>query len=577
LSTATTTATATAATDGNDPRDSLCLSTKLTAWSVTTVKIVCSLQDAFLGITDIAVLDVLTQSFLDFLQNVSVAPDISYGPRPTKRQRRSSVSDLGDCIVVDSTLFTSMFESSILQNSGHLLDVSPATCGFVLTTAPNDEPCIEIYAERPSAKYKGLPIFTILGLGTANDKLQAIDFAIKTSVDALSSNNPVGQGHVWTEISIEVGYKDGRDYISIVFTIKWSITESLAYTQVKPRDNPALQRVLERYYPEPHQDGPEFKHKWLPQDFYANVHMPQSEDGVADNIDVDGLQSELYPFQKRAVRWLLAREGVTGKHSGDGNLEQTQSVGTFEGPPLSFHLAYDETKRPIYISHLLRIVTRNPNAFRQMERLRGGILAEEMGLGKTVELISLILLHKREISVNHELSVLDLDHEGIRSTKATLIITPPAILKQWMTEIRRHAPALKVMNYEGIGPHKARQQQLDVLNQMLSADIVLTTYNIVSSEIHYALPPPTRSLRVRGSDKPRYERPKSPLTNLLWWRVCLDEAQQVESGVSKAAIVAKLVPRINAWAVSGTPIRKDVTGEHLKRLFKYMLNPTNVM
>lgn len=45
---------------------------------------------------------------------------------------------------------------------------------------------------------------------------------------------------------------------------------------------------------------------------------------------------------------------------------------------------------------------------------------------------------------------------------------------------------------------------------------------------------------------------------LNWWRVCLDEAQMIESGVSQAAMVAELLSRENAWAITGTPIRKDV-------------------
>jgi len=39
-----------------------------------------------------------------------------------------------------------------------------------------------------------------------------------------------------------------------------------------------------------------------------------------------------------------------------------------------------------------------------------------------------------------------------------------------------------------------------------------------------------------------------------WGRVCLDDAQMVESGVGKAATVAKMIPRINAWAITGTPV-----------------------
>jgi len=33
----------------------------------------------------------------------------------------------------------------------------------------------------------------------------------------------------------------------------------------------------------------------------------------------------------------------------------------------------------------------------------------------------------------------------------------------------------------------------------------------------------------------------------------------IESGVSNAAIVARMIPRVNAWCVTGTPVRKDVS------------------
>jgi E3 ubiquitin-protein ligase SHPRH len=42
------------------------------------------------------------------------------------------------------------------------------------------------------------------------------------------------------------------------------------------------------------------------------------------------------------------------------------------------------------------------------------------------------------------------------------------------------------------------------------------------------------------------------------YRVCIDEAQMIESGVSNAAVVARMIPRINAWCITGTPVRKNV-------------------
>ena len=42
------------------------------------------------------------------------------------------------------------------------------------------------------------------------------------------------------------------------------------------------------------------------------------------------------------------------------------------------------------------------------------------------------------------------------------------------------------------------------------------------------------------------------------FRVCIDEAQMIESGVSNAAIVARMIPRVNAWCITGTPVRRNV-------------------
>lgn len=85
-------------------------------------------------------------------------------------------------------------------------------------------------------------------------------------------------------------------------------------------------------------------------------------------------------------------------------------------------------------------------------------------------------------------------------------------------------------------------------------DVVLTTYNVLSSEIHFTKQAPQRSLR----GKKVYKAKRSPLVDISWWRVCLDEAQMIEGGVSNAAVVAREIPRVNAWCVTGTPVRKEI-------------------
>ena len=288
------------------------------------------------------------------------------------------------------------------------------------------------------------------------------------------------------------------------------------------------------------------KERWSPRDFYESVHVPVADPDEFGLPEIDGLVCELYPFQKRTVQWLLRREGM--------NAITEPLITPPDKPaklPHGFLQTTDAVGRKCYVSHLLGIMTTSEDLVQDnANRIRGGILAEEMGLGKTVEVISLILLHRR---MSHEKIDIALDG-SLRSFHGTLIISPPSILHQWQTEIQRLAPALKVMIYQGTKAEVGKADDTsELLERILDQDIILTTYSTLAREIHYSGAAPDRDLRHAK----KYERRQSPLTQIDWWRVVLDECQMIESGVSNAAKVAELIPRQNAWAVSGTPMKND--------------------
>jgi E3 ubiquitin-protein ligase SHPRH len=168
-----------------------------------------------------------------------------------------------------------------------------------------------------------------------------------------------------------------------------------------------------------------------------------------------------------------------------------------------------------------------------------------MGLGKTIEIIDLILMNPRPPQdYNCDLPI---QGEALRPSKATVIITPPTIrilhsenansaVSQWAGEFAERAPTLKVFIYPGV-------QHLSVnfnTDDFLDYDVILATYPILSKEIHYATPPPDRSMRYGQVHPAR----RSPLMEFSWWRVCLDEAQMIEGSVTSAATVACMLPRI---------------------------------
>jgi E3 ubiquitin-protein ligase SHPRH len=298
-------------------------------------------------------------------------------------------------------------------------------------------------------------------------------------------------------------------------------------------------QILSTYLPT---TSAEDKSPWALSDFYDAVHVPP-QNTVIPARNADSLPStHLYPYQQRSVHWMIQRESVSPKQEGNRY-------------PVSFSPVQDCTGKKCYVSRVRGMVIDDLDRRWDSTGLQGGILAEEMGLGKSVELISLMCLNKRDVTTEdvHD-PYLD---KMVKASGATLIITPPAILEQWRTEINRHAPHLKVFHYQGMARHGISEAGLDetTVEHLLQFDVILTSYRVLSKELYHATPPPDRSLRR----KKVHERRTSPLVDISWWRICLDEAQMVENGLSAAATVARTIPRCNAWAVSGTPLRNNVT------------------
>ncbi|KAF5626630.1 hypothetical protein F25303_11053 [Fusarium sp. NRRL 25303] len=297
---------------------------------------------------------------------------------------------------------------------------------------------------------------------------------------------------------------------------------------------------------------------WSPMDFYEAAFVPQKGEKTPETIEVDALESTLFPYQKRTLQWLLRREGVQWsadmQHIVPHVPENQDSV-------YDFKKLTDVAGNEYYLSELFHAVTRDISLFRQAEAsIKGGILAEEMGLGKTLEVLGLILLHQRSrplIQSEYE------SQAKLTPSGATLIVTPPSLKDQWASEIARHAPGLSVKVYEGRKRISEADEQ-KVTDELAGHDIILTTYSVLSSELHFATAPPERSRRHARV----YDRPKSPLVQISWWRICLDEAQMIESGYSQAAKVVRILPRINAWGITGTPVKNDV--EDLQGLLLFL-------
>ena len=150
-------------------------------------------------------------------------------------------------------------------------------------------------------------------------------------------------------------------------------------------------------------------------------------------------------------------------------------------------------------------------------------------------------------------------------SKTTLIICPDPILEQWQEELSRHSHGgfLSVFTYSGQKQSLSTGGSPDeiVTARTLSQyDVVLSTYSVLGTDIHRdadiedALEENQKSLRFAK----RYQKIPTPLTRLKWWRVCLDEAQMVNSGTAKCAQMALKLQTKYRWCVTGTPINRGL-------------------
>ena len=192
--------------------------------------------------------------------------------------------------------------------------------------------------------------------------------------------------------------------------------------------------------------------------------------------------------------------------------------------------------------------------------LKGGILADEQGVGKTVMCAALVAANSwrpAECSLAPQGLVLPCG--------STLIACTAAIEQQWARELRLHAPALRLVHFRGRPEGATHEAVMAEVARLAGADVVLASYDVLMRELRplqqsFESVKEKRSslnLRVRATDDDT--RP-SPLKYLHFWRVILDEVQKAP-GSYAAGKTVRLVAATHRWTVSGTPMEHERLGD----------------
>ncbi|KXS93874.1 hypothetical protein AC578_9027 [Pseudocercospora eumusae] len=164
----------------------------------------------------------------------------------------------------------------------------------------------------------------------------------------------------------------------------------------------------------------------------------------------------------------------------------------------------------------------------EQTQYKGGLLGDEMGMGKTIQAVSLIM-------------------SDYPQKEPTLVLVPPVALMQWEAEITEYTDGkLNVLVYHGSNT-KCKKMKVKDLKKF---DVIMMSYNSLESMHRKQL-----KGHGRGEDIVRAD---SPIHAIHFHRIILDEAHSIKSrqtGVANACFALKGTYK---WCLSGTPVQNRV-------------------
>ncbi|MCO5556717.1 hypothetical protein L7F22_010268 [Adiantum nelumboides] len=227
-----------------------------------------------------------------------------------------------------------------------------------------------------------------------------------------------------------------------------------------------------------------------------------------------GLSVPLRSYQLQSLQFMLDAE------KREGGLLSINYHKIPSAPVLSEPLMYSAT-----LGHLM--------TFRRGSSC-GGFLCEEMGLGKTIEILALILSNPCPLE----------RATAPGCSRGTLVVCPVSIVGQWANEVKSKLAAnLSIYMYHG-------SKRIRDPKKLSKFDIVITTYATLGSDFSKA----TQATR-HGSG---FAEQFCPLLSVNWWRVVLDESHTVKD---PAPLHSRACTRLKAerrWCCTGTPINTSI-------------------
>ena len=173
-----------------------------------------------------------------------------------------------------------------------------------------------------------------------------------------------------------------------------------------------------------------------------------------------------------------------------------------------------------------------------------------MGLGKTIEMLSLIHTHRNPVAksdptVPRALPRLPKNSAATEPAPyTTLVVAPMSLLAQWQSEAEKASKdgTLKVMLYYGTEKAVNLQKLCSASNGANAPNVVITSYGVVLAEYGQVVKQDGNSGSHGG------------IFSLDYFRIILDEAHYIKNRQSKTAKACYELSAKHRWVLTGTPI-----------------------
>jgi len=174
------------------------------------------------------------------------------------------------------------------------------------------------------------------------------------------------------------------------------------------------------------------------------------------------------------------------------------------------------------------------------DQVWGGLLADVMGLGKTLEALSLIASTIEEARQfgSERLNRSDASEANLKAqTKGTLVVCPTSTVKNWEDQISQHVKPGSLTCYVYHGSNRVKNPL-----ELLQYDLVIATYGVMSSDF--------TGRSATGAH--------SPVRQLKWFRVILDEAHTIRESRAMQSQAMYSLSAQRRWCLTGTPIQNRI-------------------